>query len=79
MLCLIGAQQEGEKYKMFKRQHSYGIYFFLMLATIACLLISGGCGGSSGGSSSVNSKNSMTLAFDTDKDGVPDIFDAFPK
>ena len=62
-----------------RTRHSCGLYIFLVITAIACLIISGGCGGSSGGSSSVNSKNSMTLAFDTDKDGVPDIFDAFPK
>jgi len=60
-----------------RTKYSCGLYVFLIIATIACLIISGGCGGGGGGSSS-SIKNGVVLAYDTDKDGIPDIFDDFP-
>ena len=59
-----------------RTKYSCGLYVFLIIATIACLIISGGCGGGGGSSSSI--KNGVVLAYDTDKDGIPDIFDDFP-
>src|SRR5512140_1974549 len=49
-------------------------FMFMLLVAISIVVISA-CSSGGGGNSSVRV---LTLAYDTDKDGVPDIFDDYP-
>ncbi len=56
-----------------KKEHLKN-FLFMLLVAISIVVISA-CGSSGGGNSAVRV---LTLAYDTDKDGVPDIFDDYP-
>ncbi|MHB9098935.1 MAG: hypothetical protein ACYC5X_14055 [Syntrophales bacterium] len=50
---------------------------FLLLIIISIIVVQG-CSSSGGSGSGSATPRTLTLAYDTDKDGVPDIFDDFP-
>ena len=47
--------------------------FLAVIALFSAVIFAGGCGGSS------SSNDKLTLSYDQDKDGLPDIFDEYPQ